>query len=260
MGESRYTIKSVSRALEIFSLFKVYKALSLTEISKNTGLNKSTVLRFVSTCCDNHFLSYNPEIKKYQLGFMFYVLGSSAFNALDIRSVAHPVLEALSKETNLIAHLGILDNNQVVVLEKIIPDSMRTENMFSHVGAVMPIYCTGLGAALLMDRQEDVVRAMLEAEQFKPFTGRTVKCVDEFLDKMRVCRARGYAMDQQEHEDYVQCISHPIYGVDNRIAAAVSLTATIAHFEDKSLENYYTSLRNACHRVSTLIGWTGQLR
>ncbi len=257
MSDARYTIKSVERVLEIFTLFKEYKALSLTEISKYAGLNKSTVLRFVTTCCDNNFLSYNPETKKYQLGFMFYVLGSSAFNALDIRTVARPVLMDLSTETNLIAHLGILDNSHVVVLEKIIPESMRTETMFSHVGAVMPIYCTGLGAALLMDREDDMIRAILAGEQFTPFTRHTVRNVDGFLEKMRISRSRGYALDQQEHEDYVQCISHPIYNVENRIVAAVSLTASTSRFESRTMETYYACLRNACHRISTLVGWTG---
>ena len=257
-NHSPYTIKSVERALTIFSLFEDHSGLTLTDISKLTGMNKSTVLRFIRTLCENNYLRYDEQLKTYHLGFMFYVLGSSAYSAQDIRTIAGPVLHELSVESNLIAHLGIMDNASVVVLEKIAPQNIQVGQMFSHVGAVMPLHCTGLGKALLMDQSDNAIRALLKNTAFETFTPYTPHNVEALIETIHETYARGYAMDNCEHQSYIQCISYPVYNVQGKIVAAVSLAGSTAEFEDFDIESKVRLLKNACNRISTLIGGHGR--
>ena len=141
-----YLITSVDRALSILNVFiKMEKPLTLTEVSSETKLNKSTALRMLYTLKEREYLSYDEETKKYNLGVRSLQLGLTALHGMDLSKIAQPILQKATDNTGLIAHLGIYENWNVIVISKVFPTGKTSGiQLISHIGGLMPAYCTGI--------------------------------------------------------------------------------------------------------------------
>ena len=116
-----YTIASVQRALRILKLFdNQHKEMTLTEISNRADMRKGTMLRILETLRAEHFVRYDSRTKRYQLGVAIYMLSASAFSFNDLAAVVRSYVESVTRELNLVAHLGVLQegrsNHTVLVL------------------------------------------------------------------------------------------------------------------------------------------------
>lgn len=66
------SIQSISRAAAILRCFREKKKLGLTEISKMTGLHKSTASGLIHTLKEERFLEQDPETSLFCLGLDFF--------------------------------------------------------------------------------------------------------------------------------------------------------------------------------------------
>lgn len=251
---SKYNIKSLEKVLKILNLFRDNEGYTLTEISKLADINKSTALRILKTLCNYNYIKYNKNDKTYELGFMFYVLGYSAFNSMNITKIAMPFLIEAAERSNLICNFGILEGSHVVIMEKIWPKKRKQFNTISTVGGVLPCYCTSLGKVILVDKTNDEIREIMKNVVFEKFTKNTIKNVDQLIKEVETARINNFAIDIAEHEPYIKCIAYPIYGMGKRIVAAISLTGLIEEVTNMDENLIHNVLKKASHDISYLLG------
>ena len=217
----RYTVDAAAKALELLNAFSFQeRRLSLAELATRTGIPRATAFRLLSTLEEGGFLV--KESGDYRLGIKCFVLGNVAAADLDLRQVAYPHLSALRDLTGETTHIAILDHWQVVYLERL-PSPKPVGFMRSRPGAILPAYCTGLGKVLLAHRDEAEVAAWAAAQTFKAWTPHTVTARKRLVDELRATRARGYAVDEQEHELGVRCIAAPVRNHQGEVVAAISV-------------------------------------
>jgi DNA-binding IclR family transcriptional regulator len=95
--------------------------------------------------------------------------------------------------------------------------------MRSRIGGIVPAYCTGLGKTLLAFKPESTVDAWLSTQTLKAMTPHTITSVRQLMKDLRAIRARGYGLDEQEHESGVRCIAAPISNHAGEVVAAISV-------------------------------------
>ncbi|MPY81470.1 MAG: helix-turn-helix domain-containing protein, partial [Actinophytocola sp.] len=153
--------KSVlARALTILTSFEASDAeMSLAELTRRTGLPKPTVHRLVVE------LSSWGILERTQtgicLGMRLFELGQLAPAQRDLREAALPYLEDLWAATRATVHLAVLDDLEVVYIEKLA--GRGGPELPSRVGGRMPTYCTAVGKALLAFSLPEVVHAVVDA-------------------------------------------------------------------------------------------------
>ena len=126
----RKIIQSIDRALQVLELFSLEKPeCGVTEISKALNIYKSNVHNILKTLSEKSFVKKDAKTDKYKLGIKFFVLGSVVIKNMDLRKIAHPYIEELSKEFNETVHLGVLDKGRVVSIEREESD----KSLCSHV-------------------------------------------------------------------------------------------------------------------------------
>ena len=111
---SKGGVAAVDRAFEILNAFRADKPiLTLAEISKSTGLYKSTILRLMGSLEKYGFIWQRAD-GTYQLGAGTLALAGVFQEAFDLRQYVEPVLEDLVRESGESASFFIRDGDHQV--------------------------------------------------------------------------------------------------------------------------------------------------
>lgn len=254
-GRNDYTINSVQTALSILRLFiPRNEPLSLIEISRQLNINKSTALRMAANLTMAGFLKASPETRKYLLGPVILQLGLAAHDSLNLRAVSAAILAELANATNCIVHLGINEQNTVVVVDKVLPDKHSFSIRSSQIGGIMPTFCTGIGLLFLSQESDDAVRRYLGGIERFPYTPTTITDIDAIITRIHQIRLDGYAVNNGEHEEGILSIAYPIRDRSGRIIAGISISGIREVLRDMDLQMLHRQARDAAAEITRQLG------
>src|SRR3954463_16410631 len=91
---------------------------NLADLAATVKLNRSTAHRLASTLVEKRYLSFVPRFG-YGLGPKTLEVGYQARVQLSVPRVAREHLEKLAAQTGDTVHLGVLDGNRALYLDKI---------------------------------------------------------------------------------------------------------------------------------------------
>lgn len=223
--------------------------LPLAELSARLGLTRSTTHRLASALVERRFLSFRPR-EGYSLGPKLLELGYHAMQQVHLARIARPYLEKLSEETGDAVHLGVLDGDEVLYLDKV--PGRRRVLIGSRIGERQPVYSTGLGKAVALDLTEDRWRELyLNATGAKGNSSQLAV----WLERMRTYARDGYAFDLEENEDQIRCVAAPVRGADGRIAASISLSSAAQYMDDARMQSLVAVVRGVADAISEELGW-----
>jgi DNA-binding IclR family transcriptional regulator len=202
-------------------------ALGVSEISHRVGLPKSTVHRLASQLCEVGWLERNSG--GYRVGLRLLELGSVALQRTGLREAAFKHLHSLAQRTGLVAHLGVLDQGEVVYLDRVTTTRMPLP---TRVGGREPAYCTALGKAMLaFEGPAGRASALTGVRRRTESTVVEPRAIQAALDS---ARQTGVAYDREEAYPGLGCVAAPIHG-GGRVIGAVSVTGPIARIRAHSL-------------------------
>ncbi|GAE25697.1 transcriptional regulator [Halalkalibacter wakoensis JCM 9140] len=242
-------IQSVVRALAILDLFNEQTTeLKITEISEKMQLHKSTVHSLLKTLQEAHYIEQNPDNGKYRLGMKLVERGNLVISTFDIRKMAKKYLTSLSDETGQTSHLGILDGDAGVYIDK--QEGEKALIRYSRIGKRIPLHSTAIGKILLAYQTDENVAQLLDGYRFDPLTEKTITKQQDLLKELNEVKKQEYAIDNQENEQGVRCIAVPIKNHENEVLAALSISTLISNVDDKKLQQYIDLLKKIGTKLS----------
>lgn len=237
------TVKSLVRALSVLECFSVAQPeLGPSEIAKMLGMQKSTVYNILSTFQDCGYLVKNDKTGKYHLGLKVLHFGYIVNSHQGMRDMFLPVLTAIANETQEICYFGILEDDQVLYIDSTYPNGQMHSRYIS--GEHAPLYCTGLGKAMLAFLPEERIDEIL-SQDMKKFTGLTITDPDVMRTTLEEIRSNGYATDNMEHEYGIRCVAVPVFNRDGRVFAAVSVSGPSPRFDNATIARDAAIIREA---------------
>lgn len=201
------TVQSVDRVIALLDVLgHTGRPLNVRELSAAVGLPRPTIYRLV------HTLSAHGVVvaidARYTIGPRILSLAAHRLEQIELRAVGRPFLLGLRNETGETVHLAVLEQGQVVYIDKVEPTGPL--RMASAIGKIMPAHSTALGKAMLAYLPEQQVRQTLHTHGLPRRTANTITAVDRFFEELAAIRARGYAIDNVENEDGIRCVGAPI--------------------------------------------------
>jgi DNA-binding IclR family transcriptional regulator len=224
--------------------------VKLADLSDRMGLTRSTTHRLANALVERGFLNFLPR-EGYQLGPKLLQLGFLAQSQADIVRIARPHLEALAAATEDTVHLGRLDGDQALYLDKI--PGRRRVDISSRVGDRHPLTSTGLGKSLLLDEAEPVWRRLFDAERA---AGIHAADYALWLDRMHGYACEGRSFDLEENEDQIRCVAAPVRDASGVIVAAISLSSAAQYMDDARMQALTEQVRDTAQKISADLGWT----
>lgn len=229
-NDTRYNIRVLDRAIRILSLLADGKPRTPVEVSEGIDLSPSTTFRLLTTLSYHNYIKRDERTNQYRLGLACLELAHAYTDSNDLRKVALPELEALRDDVKETVHLAVLDNMEIVYLEKL-TGLHAIGMMSSRVGGRAPAHCTGVGKALLAYQKPDLIRSHYKKQGLTRFTDTTITELEVLMQELEGIHQRGYAFDKGEHEYEVRCIAAPIFDLSGDVVAALSISGPSARMD-----------------------------
>lgn len=257
-GTPAYYVRAVERAVHVLDILRAADdSLPLNELAKRAELPKPSMFRLLRTLEKTGLVERLAESGYYRLGVRCLALGQAYLEQTDLRSEAAPILERLRTEFDETIHLAVLDDElRVVYLEKLeTPHAVGL--MMSRVGRTVPSYCTGIGKALLAYQEGDPVAELEARGALRAYTPSTIYEPGAVRRELETIRGLGFALDLEEHEPGVRCVSCPVRGSRGEVIAAISIAGPTQRLPKKLLkgklaEATKTAAREISHRLGAI--------
>ena len=107
-------------------------------------------------------------------------------------------------------------------MEKV--ESQQSVRTACTVGSRAPAYCTAVGKAMLAELSEAEVGKIVRRWGLKPVTANTITTAGALKTELEAVRTRGYAIDDEEKEQGLRCVSAAVRGHSGRLFAAMSVS------------------------------------
>jgi DNA-binding IclR family transcriptional regulator len=250
----RDSVQSVSRAFDILEALAGSDDLGVSELATRTGLVPSTAHRLLATLAKRGYVSQRADSGRYALGYNLVELASGLEQGLArLRRVARPHLEGVQRATEETTNLVVLDGDRVIYVDQV-PGS-RSVRMFTVVGAAALAHTTAAGKAILAFGPPETVGALYsDQDGLERLTPRTLTTVDALKEDLARTLKRGYAIDNEEHEEGVSCVAAPVLDRDGRPRAAISISAPTARVLHPDTAELGALLREHADRISADLG------
>ncbi|WHX40352.1 IclR family transcriptional regulator [Mesobacillus sp. AQ2] len=247
-------IQSVSRALHILEILKDYpKGLGVTELAQKLDVAKSTVHRLLMSLEEYDYVQKLGKDSVYRLGLKFIEMNEVVVENLNIVEVARPLIEGLSKSTGEIVHLVMLDNNEIIYIDKV--ENNSAIRIYSQVGRRGPLHCTGVGKSILAFLSEQEVDRLLSGYTMKRFTENTLTTIEELKTELKSIRENQFSYDNEEHEKGIRCVAAPIFDHRQRPQFAISVTGPLTRMSDEQLEEIIPKMKETAAEISRRMGY-----
>lgn len=188
-------VAAVDRALSILDAL-TEERVSLADLSKRTGLYKSTVLRLIKSLEKAGYVLRATD-GAYRLGSKVLSLGALYQRYFRTSEIVPPVLERLAAELHEGASFYVCEGEQRVCLHRV--ESTRVIRDSIHVGDRLPLTVGAAG---------HVLRAFGDGR-------------GERLDEIR---QQMFAASYGERDAESAAIAAPVFGAGNRLMGALSIS------------------------------------
>jgi DNA-binding IclR family transcriptional regulator len=246
-------VPAVERAARLLdALAASRQPQSLAELARTLALPRSSVHGLLATLVALGLARRNGDAE--------FALGPKALQWADAYGTQSDVLRAFDAHVDRIAALGTetvmlaaLDGTDVVYLA--CRQGSRPLAVNFRVGGRFPAASTSSGKAMLATLLDDVVRARLGASPLRRLTRHGVGSLPALLRQLADARRQGYAIDDEETAEGMQCFGAAVLdarGSDARAAVAVSVIK--AGLSPRRRSELVDAIRRLAHAVSVELG------
>ncbi|PPK70830.1 IclR family transcriptional regulator [Actinokineospora auranticolor] len=230
---------------------------TLDQLAVSAGVHKTTVLRLLRTL-ESHRFVQRDDARHYRLGTALFDLANRALDDRDVRKAAEPALRELNELTGHTVHLASYEGGEVVYIDKY--ESRHHVRMYSRVGKRAALHCTAVAKVLVASFPPARRAEVAEGITYTPMTANTITSAEEYLAELERVEARGYALDNSEHEDFIHCVAAPVRGQRGEVLAAVSVSVPKILLDLEGLMALIPDLKLAADKASIACGWTPDVR
>jgi len=246
----RNYLKTLARGFQVLAAFTPEKVeASLTDIAEILGCDASTASRFAFTLEELGYLERDRETKLYRVSPQIYALTVSLSGPRNIRKVSLPHMENLRDRTGETVVLGVRDGAEMVVIEVV--ETKHALVPRGWVGGRVPIYCSALGKATLIQLPDQDLMKLLDTITFIPFTENTIVNRMDLITELDLTRERRWSTNREEFTSGVISVGAPIFSGRGTATGAICVDVPTARVPDeKIIEKIATEVLKTTELIS----------
>lgn len=239
----------------VLHVFKIMDALNaadnslgVSELTRVTGLPKTTVFRLLGTLEHVHAVTATPN-QQYQIGPKLLAYTKSADHQNSLVKVALPFMKEFAATTHENINIGILYENQVLYLHSEEGEQFSLQvNLFP----VAPLYCSSMGKIFLTSFSNPELTQYLSQTTLKRRTVNTLTNDEQIRNELQKITQTGLSYDNEEYEYGLTCIAVPLYK-DKELIAAASVSGPTSRLKVRGWEYIQDSIVEFGETLSSIL-------
>lgn len=246
-------MSALINGLRIFDLFlETDETVTVVEIGRKLDIHKSTASRIAATLVAEGYLRPSTRASGFELGGKFKRLGEIAAGSADLAELAGPLLRSLAADLGETCHLGVLDGDESVTVG--FADGPHAMRMHAFVGKRSPAHCTAMGKSILAHLDESAIDQIYPNDQLRQTTSHSVQTKTQLRGELTKVREAGFAIDDEELEIGLRCVSAPVRDHTGQVCASVTLACSAARVSLEDANIYATRVIGTANAISGLLG------
>ncbi len=193
---------------------------TLAEVSRDTGLPRAAVRRFLLTLEELGYV--RSEDRRFSLTPRVLELGYAYLSSLSLPEIAQPHLRMLVGQVDESCSMSVLDGTDIVYVAR--EPTRRIMTVAIAIGTRFPAYATSMGRAMLSQLPEPSLHTILARLVLPARTSRTITDPARLASEIARVRDQGWALVDQELEDGLRSIAAPIRDQHGQTVAAVNVS------------------------------------
>lgn len=192
--------------------------IGLSQLAERSELPLATIHRLIRSLVDLGYVRQESN-RQYSLGPR--LLRLAAESATRIGTIADPLLTAAVAELGESVNLALLDGDEIVYVAQSQPRG-NLMRMFTEVGRRTHPHSTAVGKAILAQRPDAEITALLSRTGMPSHTPTTLTTPEDFLQVIDRVREVGHATDEGEQEVGVRCVAVAVPGAPRPMGLSMS--------------------------------------
>lgn len=225
-------VTTVDTTFEILELLLANDGLTLTEITAEIGLAKSTIHRHLRTLYHREYLVEDDG--RYYVSFRFLEYGKKAQYRHDAFHLAEQKVEELASETGERAQFLVKEHGQAVYVFRT-KGSHAVETDYS-IGSRVPLHATASGKAILANLTEAEVDEILDWRGLPSMTENTITDRDRLFEEFEQILERGYSISKQEFVRGLNAVGTVVKDADGFVLGALTVAGPAHRLKGEFLE------------------------
>lgn len=247
------SVPSLERAMTLLELLsRSSKGMRLGDLARNLGLAKSSTHCLLLTLERCGYLERNEQTHRYMFGLKFFTLANLSISKIKVREVAAPFLQHLANTSHMTAHLAILEQGEVVIIEKV--DAAGLLKLATWIGKRMEMHCTGVGKATIAYLPEEELDRLIRKRGLPRHNENTVTSARKLKLQIAEIQKVGYSVDCEEDEVGLCCIGAPVFDHTGKVIGAISLAGTTAQITPDNQTFLAERVKKAALAISSAMG------
>jgi IclR family acetate operon transcriptional repressor len=216
-------VQSLIRGLTILErLAEAGDGVALSDLAQRVGLAPSTTHRLLKSLEKMRFVSQDAQRGRWFVGVQAFAAGNAFLYHRDFVEASRPAMRRAMEASGETANLAVLDGGQAVMLSQVECHEMM--RMLAKLGGRAPVHASAVGKALLAALPDEEVSAILHRRGLARVTPNTIHEPARLREDLAAVRARGYAIDDEEHAVGLRCVAATIHDEHAEPLAAISLS------------------------------------
>lgn len=222
-------VGALAKGLRLLRAFdRNHTEMSLTELARQSGLDKSAVQRLANTLTLEGFLVKDPVTRRFRPSHAWLELAYVYYWSDPLVALAMPKLIGLSQRLGETVNMAEISGTDIVYVTRL--PCQRTHFAATVAGRRLPALCTSAGRAILSTRPEAEWRQAVADWPLRQMTPRTTMDRDEIAHEIAETAQRGYGIAQGQMILNEIGVSAPIFGPDGTAHAAVQCSVSAFHW------------------------------
>jgi DNA-binding IclR family transcriptional regulator len=245
---------SLSKAMQILDLLSQppyeYK---ISEISENTGINRTTVYRIVKTLARSDYVVFSEGTRKVKVGPVLHHVGSTYLHRFDWGKKVEETLETLANETRESVGFAVREGDKVVSLYEF--ESHQPFRMNYRPGTLYPMNRGCYGKCLMAFHEDQArVERLLRSQKFEKHLPNTLTEPEEILAEYARIREQGYVLSEGEtFSPSAAGVGVPVFTRAGKVCGCLVVAFIKSDDLSERVERYLTVLREHAANLSRCI-------
>lgn len=251
---------SVPAGSAILRAFRILETISqfdeppqLAAIAQSVDLPKPTVLRILGTLEYAGLVAREPDCKRYSFADRINSFAGQILMSSPLRATRHAIMEELVEQTGETCNFSIAAGAYVQYLDRVEVHWPLRINL--GPGSRVPLHASASGKIFLSHMPKRGRERFLTQAPLIAHTHNTLTEPARIAAELATIKEKGYAVDNEEFLPGICCMAVPVRNGDNKVVAAVAMSAPTARLKIGDMPEYLPAMRDAAQALTATIDW-----